>query len=328
MVVVQLDEARWETRRAGGGVNDPGPAPGRGDSLVPTPAMRLVVKFNLVLCAVFGVGLASAALIARALLQRGARDEVVQDARLIMESALASRAYTSGQIEPILRKQLEADFLPQTVPAYSATEQFTTVHGKFPDFAYKEATLNPTNLRDRASDWEVDIVNAFRQYPDEGERVGERDTPAGRSLYLAKPIVIRDAACLTCHSTVEAAPRSMLRRYGPANGFGWKLGEVVGAQVVSVPMTLPIQRADTAFFTFLASLTGIFVAVFVVLNLMLTRIVVRPVTKLATAADEVSLGKIDAPDFPAGSDDELSVLSQSFNRMKKSLSHAIKMLEE
>lgn len=290
--------------------------------------MRLVVKFNLVLLAVFGVGLGSAALIARTLVQKNARSEVLDDARLIMESALASRAYTSAQIAPLLAKQLDEEFLPQSVPAFGATEQFNALHAKYPDFAYKEATLNPTNLRDRASDWEVDVVNRFRQYPEETEAVGERDTPSGRSLYLARPIAIRDAACLTCHSTVEAAPRSLLRRYGPANGFGWKKDEIVGAQVVSVPMTLPMRRADAAFYTFLGSLAGVFAAVFVALNLMLMRIVVRPVTKIASLADEVSLGKIDAPDFPHKGDDELSLLAQSLNRMKKSLSHAIKMLEE
>ncbi len=290
--------------------------------------MRLVVKFNLVLAAVFGLGLVIAAVVARELLLRDAREEVVQDARLIMESALASRSYTNAQIKPILAPQLDAEFLPQSVPAYGATEQFNALHAKFPDFSYKEATLNPTNLRDRASDWEVDIVNRFRQYPGETETVGERDTPSGRSLYPAKPIVIKDPACLTCHSTIEVAPRSMLRRYGPANGFGWKLDETVGAQVVSVPMTLPIHRAQTAFFGFLASLAAIFAAVFVVLNVMLMRIVVRPVTRLAALADEVSLGKIDGPDLPATGDDELGLLTQSFNRMKKSLSHAIKMLEE
>jgi HAMP domain-containing protein len=290
--------------------------------------MRLVVKFNLVLAAVFGVGLVSAAVVSRALLQRGASEEVLQDARLLMESALAARSYTSTQIEPLVHAQLDKEFLPQSVPAYSATEQFTTVHGKFPDFSYKEATLNPTNLRDRASDWELDIVNDFRQYPDKAETVGVRDTPAGRSLYLARPLVIKDPACLACHSTVDAAPKSMIRRYGPANGFGWKLNEVIGAQIVSVPMTLPVKRADTTFYGFIASLAGIFAAVFVALNVMLTRIVVRPVTRLAKAADEVSLGKIDGADFPGEGDDEVSVLSQSFNRMKKSLTHAIKMLEE
>jgi len=290
--------------------------------------MRLVLKFNLVILLVFGLGFGAAAWFSRELLQRSAREDVLQDARLIMESALASRKYTSSQIAPLLKRLGDDEFLPQTVPAFGATEQFNSLHAQFPDFSYKEATLNPTNPRDRASDWEVDIVNRFRQYPTQTEIIGERDTPTGRSLYLGKPITIDDSACLPCHSTVDAAPKSMIRKYGPANGFGWQLHETVGAQLVSVPMTLPMSHATSAFYTFLASLAGVFVAVFVVLNVMLMVIVVHRVTRLATLADEVSLGKLDGPDFPAGGGDEVSRLAQSFNRMKKSVVHAIKMLEE
>jgi protein-histidine pros-kinase len=291
--------------------------------------MRLVAKFNLVLLVVFALGFAASAWMSRALLQHSAREDVIQDARLIMEEAVASRDYTSSQIEPLLRRlPSDSEFLPQTVPAYGATEQFNTVHAKFPDFAYKEATLNPTNLRDRATDWEVDIVNRFRQYPSLTEIVGERETPAGPSLYLSRPITIHDPGCLPCHSTVDAAPKSMIKKYGPANGFGWNLHETVGAQIVSVPMTLPIGRANSAFYASLGSLAAIFAAVFVALNLMLMLIVVRPVTKLAAMADDVSLGKLDGPDFPAKGGDEVSRLAQSFNRMKASVVHAIRMLDE
>ena len=290
--------------------------------------MRLVFKFNLVFLLVFGLGFGAAAFFSKTLLEHSARESVLQDARLIMESALASRAYTSHQIVPLLQRLGDAEFLPQTVPAFGATEQFNALHEKFPDFAYKEATLNPTNPRDRAGDWEVDIVNMFRQYPGQKEIVGERETPSGRSLYLGMPITINDAACLTCHSTVDAAPKSMIRKYGPANGFGWQLHETIGAQLVSVPMALPMAHASAAFYTFLGSLAAIFGAVFVVLNVMLMMIVVRRVTKLAALADEVSLGKIDGPDFPEAGADEVSRLAQSFNRMKKSVVHAIKMLDE
>jgi protein-histidine pros-kinase len=290
--------------------------------------MRLVVKFNLVLLVIFVIGFGAAAAFSRSLLEQSAREDVLQDARLIMESALASRAYTINQVAPLLRKLGDEEFLPQTVPAFAATEQFDALHTKLPDFAYKEATLNPTNLRDRAADWEVDIVNSFRRSPELTEVIGERDTPLGRSLYLGRPIVIHDAACLSCHSTVEAAPRSLLQKYGPANGFGWRLNETIGAQLVSVPMTLPISRANRALFTFLAFLGGIFLLVFVALNVMLRLIVVQRLTTLSRVADEVSLGKIDGPDFPTSGRDEVSRLAQSFNRMKKSVAHAIKMLEE
>jgi protein-histidine pros-kinase len=290
--------------------------------------MSLVVKFNLVLLAVFAVGFGAAAYLSRVLLQRNAREAVVQDARMIMESALASRDYTSRQVKPLVERLGDNDFHPQVVPAFGATEQFNTLHAKFPDFAYKEALLNPTNPRDRASEWEADIVNRFRQYAELNEIVGERDTPSGPTLYLGKPITIKDPGCLTCHSSVAAAPAAMVRRYGPANGFGWNLNETVGAQVVSVPMALPLGRAESASHVFLGTLAAIFAAVFVVLNLMLMVIVVRPVTRLARIADEVSLGKIDGPDFSVRGSDEVARLAQSFDRMKKSVVHAIQMLDQ
>jgi hypothetical protein len=56
--------------------------------------------------------------------------------------------------------------------AYGATEELNLLRAKFPDYAYKEATLNPTNLRDRAPEWEADIVNRFRQYPKQIEVLG------------------------------------------------------------------------------------------------------------------------------------------------------------
>jgi protein-histidine pros-kinase len=290
--------------------------------------MKLVVKFNLVFIIVFSLGFAAAGFVTNDLLQRNAKEEILQNARLIMESALASRGYTAGQVAPLLQTQMKYDFLPQTVPAYGATEQFNTLHAKFPDFSYKEATLNPTNLRDRASDWEADVVNRFRADNGQKEITGERETTTGRSLFMARPIQITNGACLVCHSTVDVAPKTMLDKYGSANGFGWKLQEVIGAQVVSVPMTLPIARADAAFRTFMISLAAIFVAIFVVLNLMLMFIVVNPVRKLAATADEVSLGKIDTAEFTVKGRDEIAVLAQSFNRMKKSLAQALKMLDE
>jgi protein-histidine pros-kinase len=219
-------------------------------------------------------------------------------------------------------------FLPQSVPAYSATEVFNGLRKKFPEYAYKEATLNPTNPRNRAVDWETDVVNQFRNNTDHSEIIGERDTPTGRLLYIARPIQIRDPACLACHSTVDAAPKTLIDRYGPANGFGWKLNEIVGAQVVSVPTDVPIQRARTAFRSFMLSLAGVFVFVAIVLNVMLVYMVIRPVSRLAKLADQASLGNTDVPDFHVRSRDEIRMLADSFNRMKKSVVQAMKMLEE
>jgi protein-histidine pros-kinase len=289
--------------------------------------MKIIVKFNLVFIVVFLIGLAAAATVSHQLLQRNAREEIVQNARLLMETALATRAYTSTQVGPLLQTQMKYSFLPQSVPAYSATEVFNGVRKTFPHYDYKEATINPTNPQNRANDWEADIVKQFRAR-DLTELVGERDTPTGRSFYIAHPIEIKAQSCLNCHSTVAAAPRTLVDRYGPANGFGWKMNEVIGAQIVSVPTEVPIARANAAFRTFMGSLTLVFGLVFVALNLMLWHMVIRPVTRLSKLADQLSQGEcMDAPDLEVKSGDEIGVLTQSFNRMKKSLVQVMQMLE-
>ncbi len=289
--------------------------------------MKLLLKFNLVFVAVFLAGLALTGMVTRELLSRNAQDEVLQHARFMMEKALAVRSYTSTQVAPLLETQMKYSFLPQSVPAYSATEVLAKLAKSYPDFSYKEATLNPTNPRDRAIDWEVDVISQFRKAGDAKEFIGERDTPAGRALYIARPIRITDGACLRCHSTVEAAPKTLIDTYGPANGFGWNLNETIGAQVVSVPMALPLQRAERAWRVFMTLLTAVFVTIGVALNAMLYGLVIRPVRKLSAIADRVSLGDMKAPDFPVRGGDEIGVLSQSFARMRKSLVQAMKMLE-
>jgi len=155
-----------------------------------------------------------------------------------------------------------------------------------------------------------------------------RDTPTGRSLYLARPFQIKDAACLSCHTTWEMAPPAMVKIYGPANGFGWKLNEVIGAQIVSVPMGLPIRNANRAFVTFISSLALVFAAVFVILNIMLTQLIVEPITELSAAAEQISKGQVNIAELPAKGKDEVAQLGQAFNRMRRSLEKAMSLIDK
>jgi protein-histidine pros-kinase len=244
-----------------------------------------------------------------------------------MDTALAARTYTSTQVNPLLETQMKYTFLPQSVPAYSATEVFNDLRKKHSEYGYKEAVLNPTNPRNRATDWEADIITQFRGNKDSSEMIGDRETPTGPSFYVARPIRISNPACLRCHSTVDAAPKTMIERYGPANGFGWTLNDVVGAQIISVPTKVPLERARQAFQVFMGSVTVVFVIIGVVLNLMLWAVVIRPIGKLSHFADRVSLGELDMPEFERRSPDEIGALARSIGRMRTSMVQAMKMLE-
>jgi protein-histidine pros-kinase len=289
--------------------------------------MGLRLKFNLVLILVFALGLAASGYVSKRILEANAQEEVTRNAELMMGAALAVRGYTSKQVKPQLELQLMRAFLPQSVPAYAATEMFNTLRQQHPEYTYKEATLNPTNPRDRAVEWEADIVQQFRNDSTRTEIRGTRDTPTGKALYLAKPLKISDPGCIPCHDTPDTAPKSMVAHYGNANGFGWKLGETVGAQIISVPMSVPLLKADQAFKTFMTSLLGVFLLAFIVLNVVLSLLVIRPIVRMSRAADEVSTGNFDVPEFSVGSHDEIGVLATSFNRLRRSLEKAMKLLE-
>jgi protein-histidine pros-kinase len=289
--------------------------------------MRLLAKFNLVFITVFTLGLIAAGMVSNWLLQRNARSEVVRQARFMMESALAARNYTTKHVKPVLNDDLKYHFYPQTVPAFAASESMKYLQKRYPEFRYKEAVLNPTNPNDLAKGWEATVVKKFRQQAKLKEQIGIRNTKNGQSLYLARPIKITDRSCLACHSTPAKAPPTMIKKYGSKRGFGWKHNEIVGAQLVSVPMSLPLNLANQAFKTMLAMLFGVFALTLIALNIMLRFLVIRPVTRLSQQADAISTGR-DVGDLPVNGQDEISELTGSFNRMQRSLSQAMKMLDD
>ena len=290
--------------------------------------MKLLTKFNLAFVLVFGFGLAIAGYIANNFLEDNARDQVLRQAALMMETALASRSYTTEQIKPLLEtpQHFTTKFIRQTVPAYAASESFRYLRKRYPAYTYREATLNPTNPVDRAVDWEADVINIFRNHRDRTDLNGTRDTPDGPSLYLARPIKVT-TPCLACHSVPAKAPRSMIRLFGTANGFGWQDNEIVGAQIVSVPMSVPLTIAAGAFKKLMIYLGAVGIATMIVLDLALMLIVIRPVTRLSAMADAVSKGNLDVPELPVKGRDEVATLAGSFNRMYVSLRKAIQLLE-
>lgn len=289
--------------------------------------MSFITKINLAMLMVFAIGLSCAGYIAKTILEENAKREVIEQASLMMEGALAVRNYTITEIKPLLIKQLQDTFLPQSVPSYAATQNFNQLRKNRPEFMYKEATLNPTNLRDRATDWESDIIQNFRNSPGLTELIGERKTATGPSLYLARPIQIKDANCLVCHSTLDNAPEPMKALYGTSNGYGWKLNEVIGSQIVSIPLSVPLENAYRVFTIFILSLVSIFVVIFVLINVLLRIFVVRPVHRITTIADVISKGGVSDDDFQVEGNDEIAKLSQSFNRMRRSLEKAMEMLK-
>ena len=289
--------------------------------------MGLKAKFNLVMLGAFALGLALAVAFSWQVARQDARREVEEEAAIMLEQATAVRQYTESQVSPLLADQNQQRFLPQTIPFYAAETTMRALSEKFPDYLYKEAALNPTNPADRATDWEAGMIDAFRRNPTLTSYSITRDSPSGPILSIARPVRITDRDCLTCHSTPQAAPVAMVDLYGPKNGFGWELGAVEGAQIVSVPMRVALARENQQLLVHVGGLAVIFAVTLLFLNLLLHFVIIRPIRRISALAVDVSTGQTDAPEFAERGSDEIASLGASFNRMRRSLASAMRMLD-
>lgn len=291
--------------------------------------LKLGQKFTILLLVVFVGGILASGVALSAILEHGAQNQITTKGLMLMETMNSVREYTSNQIKPELDARLATEFLPETVPSYSAREVFETFRSSpnYRDFFYKEAALNPTNLRDKADSFETVIIENFRQSENPQETRGFRSTPGGDIFYIARPIRITKASCLECHSDPAIAPKSMIERYGTANGFNWQENEIVGAQVISVPASTVLKSARQSLVVIMGIVTLVFAIAILMVNLWLKRYVVKPLMKMARVAEAVSTGDTKA-EFQITSNDEVGTLAQAFSRMRLSLMMAMQRLEQ
>lgn len=294
--------------------------------------MKLLAKFNLILLIIFGMGGVLISHFAYSFLIGNARREVLQEAQLMLASAESVRNYTATDLSPLLEKIPEANgrFLPESIPFYGATTTFNNLRRDNPDYryyTYKEAALNPTNLEDRAADWETDIINNLRDNPSRRQIINVRSTPFGPSLYIANAIKA-DQGCLRCHGVASKAPQALTAVYGSDHGFGWHNNEIVGAQIVSVPMAVPIDIANRAFHRLVFFLILTMLVAIAALDVGVYWFVIRPLKIVSDSADRISRGEKNVPPIEVKGNDEIATVAASFNRMKVSLVKALRMFDE
>jgi HAMP domain-containing protein len=290
--------------------------------------LNLKQKFTILLVIILVVGLSLSGFVLSSILRQNATTEVATKALALIDTMSSVRQYTNTEITPELGNQLETKFLPQAIAAYSAREIFDILRQKsgYRDFFYKEATLNPTNLRDQADDFERAIVNRFRKQKDLKQLSGFRSTPSGDIFYIARPMAISQSTCLRCHGSPENAPPTMTEQYGTANGFKWQLNEIVAAQMISVPASTVINKAHQSSVLIIGLVSAIFVTVILLVNFFLNTQVVRPLRHITRIAEQVSTGHMEV-EFEKFSNDEIGKLARAFKRMKFSLELAIKRIK-
>ncbi len=259
--------------------------------------LRLGTQFTLLLTLIFLGGIILSGITLSEAMQRKAEDEIITKAEILTQTMNAVRSYTSEHITPLLQDQLDTSptFIREVVPAFSAREVFENFRHQpeYRNFFYKEATLNPTNYKDKANGFESNLIEQFRQQPHLTKLSGYRNIAGANQFYTARPLQVKSASCLQCHSLPSVAPKSQIVSFGGENGFGWQLNEIVTAQTVYVPSDEVFAKGHQ----YLALAMGIFVSIFAAVVLLINGLlkwrVIRPINQLTAIARNVT-GSITA----------------------------------
>lgn len=238
--------------------------------------MKLLTRLNFVLLACLGTAYVGAGLYFYSQADRQYFAELQETSERQMQFAQAVRLFTNDHVRAILKTD-PAEFHPAAIPSFAANQTMKYLQEGYPGQLYREASLNPTNPANLAKGWEVEAIKHFQNSPAVRLTTITTDENGQTLLHYARPIRVSSPTCLNCHSTPEAAPKALVAQYGSQHGFGWKLNEVVAAQVVSVPAAIARKKRDLSLFNYLVSSLTVMLGGFVALNWALRQAVVRPI---------------------------------------------------
>lgn len=256
---------------------------------------KLGVKFSVFLVLIFLIGSSLKIFTLSQHFNYQAEKAVQERAEILLTTMQAVRNYTQDNIQPRLEDSPEWDssFVLESVPNFAARTVFADFRQYAPDyqaFSYKEATPNPTNPDDRTDEFEASIFKQLQAMSTEKpERLSGYRTSGGTKLfYIARPLIMTDAKCLTCHGNPGDAPQSQIKMYGNQNGFGWQLNDVIAAQMIYVPADTILDRGYQNLWAVTTILLSLFGALFLVINLLLWRTVIRPLKILTHVSKQIS----------------------------------------
>jgi HAMP domain-containing protein len=300
-------------------------------------------KLTILMVTIFLIGILAVGIISYKIFVSYAEQHLNARADILISTLDSVRKYNSDRITPLLETQSNQVFLQESVPTFATNKVFqifvNAYKNDYGDYLYKNAMLNPTNAKDdMASSEETKIIETLKQQDEElaidqqshNIDQGYSTIHGKKYFYIARPIKITNANCLSCHSTLAKAPQSLQSLYQqgiyyPNNGLGWPLNTVIGAKVIYVPATEVYKVANKNFAIMLSLFIGIFVAFLLLTNLWLNKYVVLPINRMTKVAEAVSLGDLEA-NFEKRADDEIGRLAESFTRLKNSFTIAMKRL--
>jgi signal transduction histidine kinase len=295
--------------------------------------MRLGIKFSAAVLFLLAISLGLAAWLIIRHQSRSLQQEALARSQTILSFGEAARDYARNTLSPAVRKAVQPHNGPLIFEADSATfvarGTFEAFRNRQPGYTFREAALNPLNLVNQADAEESALVERFRKDRSLKEIADFRQLEGRELFFVARPIIVQ-RSCLQCHQSPDTAPSEVVGRYGREHGYGWRVGDVAGAIIVTVP-TDDIRAGQRGL---IWAIGGTFAALAVLLVLLIHLLfevqVRRRLKQIAAALDQVAEKPSESGslNLPEEGNDELAALARGLNNMALAVHHSHVQLEE
>jgi len=196
------------------------------------------------------------------------------------------------------------------------------------NFAYKRLSQNPRNPVNQLDKNFFPILSFFEEKKAIKQWQGINSINGKKNLIIARSVYVT-SDCLRCHGVPEMAPRGVIAKYGDKAGFGFKEGDIMGMELVAIPMDIVLNEITQTLINII--MVGMFFIFLLFLTIEATFIkhVGFPLNKLVTHFKKISQNRYNENTLFEQSDnrdDEISHLINSFNIMIKDLNDAYENL--
>lgn len=234
-------------------------------------------------------------------------------------------------VRNVVREETRPYFLPKGEffpPVVSSTVMAKTVASKFaklrPEYYIRIVSDNPLNKENLPDNAEAQILNRFRA-ADKPSKIVETGILRNQNYLISAAPASAKKGCLICHGTPAKSPTQITAKYGSDSGFGYKVGDIVGASVVGVPMANLNELLFTRSLIIVGILTALFAVIFSLINGLVKRSIITPLLSISEAAKSVSRGNINES-ISINRNDEIGDLAYSFELMRRSLVAIVKKM--
>ncbi len=298
--------------------------------------ISLGIFLNIGIGVVFLIAAVIAVVAVNQAMRRQAMVEAESKARIILDRNFATHTYFSQVMKPRLfewaKPILTKDYFDPTW--MSSTYAIREIEKYFKSFNpagyyFRDVAINARSPENEADAFErafLKEINADKTL----EAESAIRTIDGKSyLVVLRRSEVMEESCLRCHSEPRVAPTGMVDIYGPERSFHRKLGEVISAVSLRIPLSEAYKAADA----FSLRLSGILFLVLAVLFLaqyaLYKRFLMKPLGLLQEkagliASSQAHLGEQISPPFGK----ELNELTAAFNAMSTTLRHDRDHLED